>query len=200
MDHFPLTRLNSHKLATDRRAQFFLNLALTRLKSIALAHTIWRRVKVPEWALLRSRWDYGKRQNENDDGLPIEIFLSWWLSEEFTLIIASWVRRARWREIRRFVLEFKASYFFLNSYIWCFLFEKGNLRVQRNNTLNLECKEVRDQFFENLDLVNSSTMIREGTRKCLRGLVPTISRRLKQGMPTRIFFSSIVIFRSLANV
>ena len=25
-----------------------------------------------------------------------------------------------------------------------------NLRVQRNNTLNLECKEVRDQFLENL--------------------------------------------------
>ena len=23
-------------------------------------------------------------------------------------------------------------------------FEKSNLRVQRNNTLNLECKEVRD--------------------------------------------------------
>ena len=30
-------------------------------------------------------------------------------------------------------------------------FEKSNLRVQRNNTLNLECKEVRDQFLENLD-------------------------------------------------
>ena len=25
------------------------------------------------------------------------------------------------------------------------------LRVQRNNTLNLECKEVRDQSLENLD-------------------------------------------------
>ena len=46
--------------------------------------------------------------------------------------------------------KFKASYFFLNSYIWCFLVEKSNLRVQRNNTLNLECKEVRDQFLENL--------------------------------------------------
>ena len=38
----------------------------------------------------------------------------------------------------------------LNSYIWCFLCEKSNLRVQRNYTLNLECKEVRDQFLENL--------------------------------------------------
>ena len=37
--------------------------------------------------------------------------------EEFTLIVASWVIRARWREIQRFVLKFKASYFFLNSYI-----------------------------------------------------------------------------------
>ena len=67
--------------------------------------------------------------------------------EEFTLIVASWIIRARWREIRRFVLEFKARYFFLNSHIWCFLFEKSNLRVQRNDTLKLECKEVRDQFF-----------------------------------------------------
>ena len=25
------------------------------------------------------------------------------------------------------------------------------LRVQRNNTLNLECQEVRDQFLENLN-------------------------------------------------
>ena len=65
--------------------------------------------------------------------------------------MASWVIRPRWREIRRFVLEFKARYFFLNSYIRCFLFEKSNLPVQRNNTLNLECKEVRDQFLENLD-------------------------------------------------
>ena len=69
----------------------------------------------------------------------------------FTFIDESWVIRARWREIRRFVLEFKASYFFLNSYIWRFLFAKSYLRVQRNNTLNLECKEVRDQFLENLD-------------------------------------------------
>ena len=29
--------------------------------------------------------------------------------EKFTLIVASWVIRTRWQEIRRFVLEFKAS-------------------------------------------------------------------------------------------
>ena len=29
--------------------------------------------------------------------------------EKFTLTVASWVIWARWREIRRFVLEFKAS-------------------------------------------------------------------------------------------
>ena len=54
-------------------------------------------------------------------------------------------------EIRRFVLEFKAPYFFLNSYIWNFLFENSELLVQKNNTLNLECKEVRDQFSEDLN-------------------------------------------------
>ena len=36
-------------------------------------------------------------------------------------------------------------------YLMLSLFEKSNLQVQRNNTLNLECKEVRDQFLENLD-------------------------------------------------
>ena len=51
----------------------------------------------------------------------------------------------------RFVLELKARYFFLNSYIWNFLFEKSKLLVQRNNTLNLERKEVRDQFLEDLN-------------------------------------------------
>ena len=72
--------------------------------------------------------------------------------EEFTFIVASWVIGARWWEIRKFVLEFKARYFFLNSYIRCFLFEKSNLRVQRKNTLHrLECKEVRDQFLGSLD-------------------------------------------------
>ena len=64
--------------------------------------------------------------------------------EEF--IVASWVIRAIWWEIQRFVLEFKASLFFRDSYIGCFLFGKTDLRVQRNSTLNLECKEVRDQF------------------------------------------------------
>ena len=55
------------------------------------------------------------------------------------------------QEIRRFVLEFKARYFFLNSYIWNFLFEKSKLLVQRNNTLNLESKEVCNQFLEDLN-------------------------------------------------
>ena len=30
-------------------------------------------------------------------------------------------------------------------------FKKGNLRVHKNNTLNLECKDVRDEFLENLN-------------------------------------------------
>ena len=46
--------------------------------------------------------------------------------EEFTLMVASWLIKARWREIQWFVLEFKASLFFLNSYVWCSLFEKSN--------------------------------------------------------------------------
>ena len=59
--------------------------------------------------------------------------------------------QGKMREIRRFVLEFKARYFFLNSYVWNFLFEKSKLLVQRNNALNLERKEVRDQFLEDLN-------------------------------------------------
>ena len=71
--------------------------------------------------------------------------------EEFTLMVALWVIRARLREIQRFVLEFKANSFFLNSYnsICHVLPEKSNLWVQGNSTLNLECKELRDQFLEN---------------------------------------------------
>ena len=34
----------------------------------------------------------------------------------------------------------------------CIDLQKSNLRVQRNNTLNLECKEIRDQFLENIDI------------------------------------------------
>ena len=37
--------------------------------------------------------------------------------EEFILTVASWVIMARWRDIERFLKEFKATYFFLNSYI-----------------------------------------------------------------------------------
>ena len=83
---------------------------------------------------------------------------------------------ARWREIRRFVLEFKVRYFFLNSYIRCFLFEKSNLRVQRNNTLNLECKEVRDQFLQKLDF---SYIFRDSTVSTLQKMygktAPTVT-------------------------
>ena len=34
--------------------------------------------------------------------------------------------------------------------IWCFLFENSNLAVavERNNILNLECKDVRGEFLE----------------------------------------------------
>ena len=39
----------------------------------------------------------------------------------------------------------------ISLYICHVLLEKSNLRIQRNNTLNLESKEVRDQFLENLN-------------------------------------------------
>ena len=56
-----------------------------------------------------------------------------------------------------------------NSYIWQFLFEKFNLQIQRNNALNLECKEVRDQFLENLDFSHTFSVIRQYQiyRKCM---------------------------------
>ena len=96
--------------------------------------------------------------------------------EEFTLIVASWVIRARWRGIRRFVLEYKVRYFYLNSDIRCFLFETSNLRVQRNNTLNLECKEVGDQFLQKLDF---SYIFRDSTVSTLQKMygktAPTVT-------------------------
>ena len=44
--------------------------------------------------------------------------------------------------------QLKASEFFLSSYISRFLVEKSKLSVERSNTVNLDCKEVRDQFIE----------------------------------------------------
>ena len=49
-------------------------------------------------------------------------------------------------EIRRFVLEFKARYFFLNSYIWNFLFEKSELLVQKNIFCNFETVELQKMY------------------------------------------------------
>ena len=43
------------------------------------------------------------------------------------------------------------SQLILPEFIYLMLFEKSNLRVQRKNTLNLECKGVRDQFLEKLN-------------------------------------------------
>ena len=43
------------------------------------------------------------------------------------------------------------SQLILPEFIYLMLFEKSNLRVQRKNTLNLECKGVRDQFSEKLN-------------------------------------------------
>ena len=63
-----------------------------------------------------------------------------------TLIVASWVIRARWREIKRFVLEFKARLFFLNSYIFT-TFSLKSVTYE----LNLHCIIVQDQFLENLN-------------------------------------------------
>ena len=55
------------------------------------------------------------------------------------------------------------SHLILPEFIYLILpFEKSNLRVQRNNTLNLDWKEVRDQFLENLNFpygfCNNSTV------------------------------------------
>ena len=44
----------------------------------------------------------------------------------------------------------------ISLYICHVLLEKSNLRIQRNNTLNWESKEVHDQFLENLNnIINS---------------------------------------------
>ena len=99
--------------------------------------------RLPNFATTKFRW-YNLWYKETESNANTQACI-----EEFTLIVASWKIRTRWREIRRFVSEFKASQFFLSSYIWCPLFEKRNLWVQRNNTLDLECKEVRSQLKSN---------------------------------------------------
>ena len=39
-----------------------------------------------------------------------ELLSGWETIDEFTLLIASWVIRATWREIQRFVWQFKVKY------------------------------------------------------------------------------------------
>ena len=70
----------------------------------------------------------------------------------------------------------QTSLFFRNLYTWCFLFEKSNLRDQRNNTLNLESKEVRTwsvfrkpQFFHTFSVI----FILSNYRKCRQGFLKT---------------------------
>ena len=67
---------------------------------------------------------------------------------------------------------------FLSEFIYSMLilFETSNLRVQRNSTLNLECKEVRDQFLQKLDF---SYIFRDSTVSTLQKMygktAPTVT-------------------------
>ena len=53
--------------------------------------------------------------------------------------------------------------------IWCFLFEKSNLAVERNNILNLECKDVCSELLENSSFFRTFyvSLILSNYRKCM---------------------------------
>ena len=80
-----------------------------------------------------------ERERERESSLPLSLssLPSFFFLREF-LSCALLSKRLEQANLFK---TFKASYFLLNSYIWCFLAEKSNLRVQKNNTLNLERKK-----------------------------------------------------------
>ena len=75
-------------MSASRAALSSIQSAIKKHNVVVFSKTTCPRKELKRWTftksnkgktVLRSRWDYGKRQNENA-GLPIEIFLSWWLS------------------------------------------------------------------------------------------------------------------------
>ena len=58
--------------------------------------------------------------------------------DEFTLMSASWVISARWREIQRFVRKFKTMKSIHDMQFWVFYFPKRKICAQRWGRINLE--------------------------------------------------------------
>ena len=62
--------------------------------------------------------------------------------DEFTFLSASWVIRARWREVQSFVRKFKTMKSFHDMQFWVFYFPKQKIYAQRcgkiNSAVNLE--------------------------------------------------------------
>ena len=58
--------------------------------------------------------------------------------DEFTLLSASWVIRARWREIQRFVRKFKMMKSIHDMQFWVFYFPKKKICTQGCGKINLE--------------------------------------------------------------
>ena len=102
--------------------------------------------KIPNEFRLIHHLSYPKGLSVNGSGR-----LRFRTTDGFTLIVASWVTsRARCREIERFVLAKPANSSCIHIFD-AFSLKRVTYEFKRNNTLNLECKEVRDQFLENLD-------------------------------------------------
>ena len=58
--------------------------------------------------------------------------------DEFMLVSASWVIRARWREIQRFVRKFKMMKSIHDMQFWGFYFSKQKICAQGCGRINLK--------------------------------------------------------------
>ena len=67
--------------------------------------------------------------------------------DEFTLLSASWVIRARWRQIQRFVKKFKRMKSIHDMQFWVFYFTKDKISAQRCGGINLERMAIVELFY-----------------------------------------------------
>ena len=104
--------------------------------------------KIPNEFRLIHHLSYPKGLSVNDSGR-----LRFSTTDGFTLIVASWVIRAGWREFKDLYWNLKPA----NS-SWIHIFDAFSLKrvtyefKDQIDTLNRECKEFRDQFLEHLNL------------------------------------------------
>ena len=106
--------------------------------------------------------------------------------DEFTLLGASWVIRARWREIQRFVRTFKTMKSFHDMQFWVFYLPKQKICPQRCGSINLERMAIVEIILSKRVL----PYISKGTKlQRMYGDKKAIFRNSKERIPSLVLLS-----------